>query len=184
LISGPKDTPYENGLFEFHAYFPPDYPNTAPSVLINNTDGGYVRFNPNLYANGKVCLSLLGTWSGQEGEKWNPQTSTFLQVMVSIQSLILVDDPYFNEPGYEYEMKTLSGKKKSQEYNEEKQYQTMLCAMIQMIQKPPIGFEEVVKEHFTRKKEEIIARTLKWEQNATLHKAKITENRNKLLLLL
>jgi len=184
LISGPKDTPYENGLFEFHAYFPPDYPNTAPSVLINNTDGGNVRFNPNLYANGKVCLSLLGTWSGQEGEKWNPQTSTFLQVMVSIQSLILVDDPYFNEPGYEYEMKTLSGKKKSQEYNEEKQYQTMLCAMIQMIQKPPIGFEEVVKEHFTRKKEEIIARTLLWKERASLHKAKITENRNKLLLLL
>lgn len=184
LISGPKDTPYENGLFEFHAYFPADYPNTAPSVLINNTDGGNVRFNPNLYANGKVCLSLLGTWSGQEGEKWNPQTSTFLQVMVSIQSLILVDDPYFNEPGYEYEMKTLSGKKKSQEYNEEKQYQTILCAMIQMIQNPPIGFEEVVKEHFTRKKEEIIARTLLWEERASLHKAKITENRNKLLLLL
>jgi hypothetical protein len=35
-----------------------------------------VRFNPNLYINGKVCLSLLGTWSGPS---WNPKTSTLLQ---------------------------------------------------------------------------------------------------------
>ena len=28
------------------------------------TGGNKVRFNPNLYDSGKVCLSLLGTWSG------------------------------------------------------------------------------------------------------------------------
>ena len=43
---------------------------------------------------GKVCLSLLGTWAGPG---WNPAKSTLLQVLVSIQSLILVPDPYFNE---------------------------------------------------------------------------------------
>ena len=33
------------------------------------------RFNPNLYADGKVCLSLLGTWHGGDAtEKWDPQT--------------------------------------------------------------------------------------------------------------
>ena len=47
IISGPKDTPYENGLFEFHAYFPIDYPNSVPQVVINTTDHGKVRFNPN-----------------------------------------------------------------------------------------------------------------------------------------
>lgn len=46
-----------------------------------------------------VCLSLLGTWSGAEGENWNKDTSTLLQVLVSVQSLILVPEPYFNEPG-------------------------------------------------------------------------------------
>ena len=46
-------------------------------------------------------MSLLGTWQGQREEMWCEKTSTFLQVMVSIQSLILVPDPYFNEPGYE-----------------------------------------------------------------------------------
>ena len=26
------------------------------------TGAGTIRFNPNLYSNGTVCLSLLGTW--------------------------------------------------------------------------------------------------------------------------
>ena len=43
LIVGPKDTPYHNGLFEFHAYFPNEYPGIVPQVLINTTDNGKVR---------------------------------------------------------------------------------------------------------------------------------------------
>jgi hypothetical protein len=31
----------------------------------------------------------------------NGQTSSFLQALVSILSLLLVSEPYFNEPGYE-----------------------------------------------------------------------------------
>lgn len=166
VIAGPKNTPYENGLFEFHVYLPTDYPNTAPSVLINTTDGGKVRFNPNLYANGKVCLSLLGTWSGSGGEVWNKQTSSLLQVLVSIQSLILVDDPYFNEPGYEKYMKDEKFIQASKAYNEEKQISTINLAMINMIKNPIIGFEDVVKEHFTKKKEEILNRMEIWIQNA------------------
>lgn len=39
------------------------------------------RFNPNLYADGKVCLSLLGTWHGGDAtEKWDPQHSNLFQV--------------------------------------------------------------------------------------------------------
>ena len=55
-----------------------------------------MRFNPNLYNCGKVCLSLLGTWPGRPEEQWTSQ-STLLQVLVSIQSMILVELPYFNE---------------------------------------------------------------------------------------
>ena len=42
--------------------------------------GATVRFNPNLYNCGKVCLSLLGTWSGAKGETWDPSASSTLQV--------------------------------------------------------------------------------------------------------
>jgi ubiquitin-protein ligase len=162
LITGPKDTPYHNGIFEFHAYFPQDYPNSPPQVLLNTTNGGNFRFNPNLYACGKVCLSLLGTWSGQEGEKWNKDISTFLQVIVSIQSLILVEEPYFNEPGWEKQMHTEQGKVKSFEYKDKIRNGTMLIAILNQLKNPPQGFEEFTKEHFSLKKDEIINTVEGW----------------------
>jgi len=138
MITGPLETPYAGGCFLFDIFFPNAYPNTAPLVNLQTTGNGSVRFNPNLYNTGKgthinqdlcsiwcfwldttlVCLSLLGTWSGAEGENWNKDTSTLLQVLVSIQSLILVPMPYFNEPGYERSMHTPEGKKQNQAYNE------------------------------------------------------------------
>lgn len=33
-----------------------DYPGKAPSVTATTTNGGRCRFNPNIYAGGKVCL--------------------------------------------------------------------------------------------------------------------------------
>jgi baculoviral IAP repeat-containing protein 6 len=50
------------------------------NLIAQCTGGGAVRFNPNLYNCGKVCLSLLGTWTGKEGEGWNAEVSTALQV--------------------------------------------------------------------------------------------------------
>lgn len=99
LITGPSDTPYANGCFELDVYFPMDYPLAPMLINLETTGRRTVRFNPNLYNDGKVCLSVLNTWHGRPEEKWNAQTSSFLQVLVSIQSLILVPEPYFNEPG-------------------------------------------------------------------------------------
>lgn len=65
VIIGPTSTPYENGIFEFDVFCGPDFPNKPPQVQFRTTGGGRVNFNPNLYADGKVCLSLLGTWSGK-----------------------------------------------------------------------------------------------------------------------
>ncbi|EMD42244.1 hypothetical protein CERSUDRAFT_147934, partial [Gelatoporia subvermispora B] len=99
MIAGPEGTPYAGGLFEFDCFIPLEYPHKPPLMHLRTTGGGTVRFNPNLYNNGKVCLSLLGTWPGRPEEQWSPK-STLLQVVVSIQSMILIDLPYFNEPGY------------------------------------------------------------------------------------
>jgi len=49
LITGPEDTPYECGLFEFDILLPEDYPHSPPLVHFATTGGGRVRFNPNLY---------------------------------------------------------------------------------------------------------------------------------------
>ena len=75
-------------MFDF--FFPGKYPNSPPTVNFRTTGGGSVRFNPNLYNCGKVCLSLLGTWEGAQGEQWN-ETSTVLQVSKEPTRLLLTD---------------------------------------------------------------------------------------------
>jgi ubiquitin-protein ligase len=170
LISGPKDTPYENGLFEFHAFIPDGYPNKVPEVLFNTTGQGdrKFRFNPNLYDTGKVCLSLLGTWnSGNLSEKWNSETSSFLQILVSIQSLILVEEPYFNEPGYEAQINTPQGKNSCIQYNNNIYAQTINLAMINQIKNPIPEFEDVIKNHFKLKKNQIINQVDNWMSKYT-----------------
>ena len=82
----------------FDVFIPLEYPNCPPLVQFLTTGRGQFRFNANLYRDGKVCLSLLGTWSGPG---WEPQTSTLLQVFLSIQSMIMCADAYYNEPGFD-----------------------------------------------------------------------------------
>ena len=161
MISGPEETPYSNGLFIFDAKFPVDYPTKAPRVNLQTTGAGSVRFNPNLYNCGKVCLSLLGTWSGQSAENWSTQ-STFLQVLVSIQSLILVPEPYYNEPGYEEEMHTSRGRIKSRAYNKTIREATIMWGMLDHLRKPSLAFESVIRNHFSFKKEEIMRQIERW----------------------
>jgi ubiquitin-conjugating enzyme E2 Z len=96
LIIGPQGTPYRNGFFHFRAEYPVNYPWSPPAVLIRNTNQGTVRFGPNLYSNGRVCLSILGTWPGPG---WLP-SQTMSSTFVSIQSL-LSEYPYLNEPSFE-----------------------------------------------------------------------------------
>jgi len=164
LIAGPVDTPYENGLFLFDIYYPPEFPNVPPHVLLKTTGGGTVRFNPNLYACGKVCLSLLGTWNGPG---WDPKESTLYQILLSISSLIFIDKPYFNEPGYEKNINTAHGEKTSTEYNEKLMPSTIEWAMIDMIRNPPPGYEEIIKTHFKYKGCKIIETIDGWINKCT-----------------
>jgi ubiquitin-protein ligase len=83
MVAGAKGTPYANGLFVYDILIDDNYPNNPPKMNLSTTGAGKVRFNPNLYACGKVCLSLLGTWRGHASENWDPKISTLLQVLVS-----------------------------------------------------------------------------------------------------
>ncbi|CAZ79921.1 unnamed protein product [Tuber melanosporum] len=98
-ILGPPDTPYEFGFFEFALKFGRDYPTKAPTVTALTTNSGRCRFNPNIYAVGKVCLSILGTWRGDRGEEWS-SAQGLESILISIQSL-MSSNPYENEPGFE-----------------------------------------------------------------------------------
>ena len=164
LITAPMDTPYGGGCFLFDVYMPSNYPSGPPKANLQTTGGKTVRFNPNLYNDGYVCLSLLGTWEGDASESWNAAHSTLLQLAVSMQSLIFVPEPYFNEPGYESSIGTDNGKAQSDSYNKNIEAQTIRWAMVDMLKNPPKGFEEVIKTHFSLRKDAILANIEKWEK--------------------
>jgi hypothetical protein len=44
---------------------------------------------------------LFDIYLGNATENWDPKVSTLLQVLVSIQAIIMSEDVYFNEPGFE-----------------------------------------------------------------------------------
>ena len=82
-IEGPVGTPYEDGLFLFDVHFKDNYPKKPPLVHYISYCKG--KLNPNLYEDGLVCLSLLGTWDGKKEETWNAKASTFLQVCAMVE---------------------------------------------------------------------------------------------------
>lgn len=159
LITGPAGTPYANGCFIFDIFFPLDYPNSPPKMNLETTGRRTFRFNPNLYQCGKICLSILNTWSG---ERWNPKSSSLLQVLVSIQSLILVPDPFFNEPGWESSIGTPKGDKSTRQYNNNIYDKCVKFAMTDQLQNPPELFKDVIKNHFWLKKSEICQQIEGW----------------------
>ena len=63
MIVGPAKTPYEDGLFAFDVQLPANFPSLPP--VFHYLSYCNERLNPNLYEDGKVCVSLLGTWSGK-----------------------------------------------------------------------------------------------------------------------
>lgn len=102
LIIGPSDTPYEYAPFVIDFHLGSSYPQSPPEAFFHSWTAGTGPVNPNLYEDGKICLSLLGTWHTDErNESWSPAKSTLLQVLVSIMGLVLVKDPYYNEAGYD-----------------------------------------------------------------------------------
>ncbi|XP_017642543.1 probable ubiquitin-conjugating enzyme E2 25 isoform X2 [Gossypium arboreum] len=152
VIIGAEGTPYHDGLFFFDVFFPASYPKGPPQVYYHS---GGLRLNPNLYSCGKVCLSLLNTWSGNKNEKWIPGMSTMLQVLVSIQALILNQDPYFNEPGWAHHRGTPQGELLSRQYNEDT-FILSLKTMIYSMRRPPKHFEDFVVGHFYRRAQDIL----------------------------
>ena len=151
VIVGAAGTPYHDGLYFFDFSFPPDYPTRPPHVYYRSHG---LRLNPNMYANGRVCLSLLNTWTGKKSEKWNPNESTVLQILVSIQALVLNEKPYFNEPGHSMLGRAI-WEKKSQAYNEDV-FLLSCKTMLFLLRRPPRNFEVFVGNHFRDRADSIL----------------------------
>ncbi|CAK1547052.1 unnamed protein product [Leptosia nina] len=143
MIAGPSRTPYEGGLFVFDVQLGGEYPRAPPLCHYHSYCSD--RLNPNLYEDGKVCVSLLGTWSGRGVEVWG-KDSSLLQVIVSLQGLILNAEPYFNEAGYEKQKGTQQGTENSRMYNEMVLLK-LVQSMTKMALNPPQPFREEILQH-------------------------------------
>ena len=128
IICGPEDSPYYGGAFCFEARFPDDYP-FSPPVFNYLTNDGRTRFNPNLYKNGKVCLSLLNTW---QGEPWSGVQS-LSSVLQCIQTAVLHGEPLRNEPAYS----TLSVHNDFAVYNRMVFHSVIETAILSNLAEPP-----------------------------------------------
>lgn len=96
MIVGPKNTPYENGYFFFLFDFPSNYPYSPPKVTFLNYSNR-IRYNPNYYNCGKVCLSVLNTWKGESWSSCQTISSILLILCITFQ-----EKPIYNEPGISF----------------------------------------------------------------------------------
>ena len=143
MIVGPDDTPYYGGFYFFEIQFPYNYP-FSPPKLNYLTNDGYIRFNPNLYTNGKVCISILNTW---HGEQWS-SCQTLTSVLLTVCS-ILNNNPLVNEPGIQSTHIDIPN------YNRIIKFSNLSVAVCDMINKTRLlpqfeTFYPIMKEHFLK----------------------------------
>jgi ubiquitin-conjugating enzyme E2 Z len=142
LIVGPPDTPYSGGFFVFSWDFRGNFPFTPPLVRILSTDGGRVRFNPNLYSDGKVCLSMLGTF----GNDWSA-VITSEKIIESIRGLVMTAVPFYNEPGYERESR-VSTAAVVENYTRKIRHEVLRVAVVQAMESLISPSESLLYEPF------------------------------------
>tara|TARA_Y200000002_G_scaffold383256_1_gene404486 strand:+ start:1007 stop:1747 length:741 start_codon:yes stop_codon:yes gene_type:complete len=137
MIVGPSDTPYFGGYYFFEFTYPNNYPHSPPSVLYQ-TNGDQIRFNPNLYKNGKVCISLLNTW---KGDQWTScqSISTILLALCTL----LCDKPLLNEPGIMEKHKDFN------KYNSIIKFKNLEIACLHLINKKEGYYLEKFEKFYT-----------------------------------
>lgn len=151
MIVGPSETPYFGGFYFFEFTYPNDYPHSPPKVKYC-TNGNDIRFNPNLYKCGKVCVSLLNTW---RGEQWT-SCQSISTVLLTLCTL-LCKDPLLNEPG------VLKGHRDIHSYNEIIEYSNISIAVCDIVRKKkgvylPFfeNFYPYVKENFNKNYDKLL----------------------------
>lgn len=151
LIIGPSETPYFGGNYFFEFNYPADYPHSPP-VVKYWTNGNNIRFNPNLYVCGKVCVSLLNTW---RGDQWT-SCQSISTVLLTLCTL-LCKNPLLNEPGVDNDHRDLKA------YDEIIQFANLDIAVCDIVDKKPgvfvpffENFYPFVKENFQKNVDKFI----------------------------
>ena len=153
MIVGPKDSLYEGGFLFFKIKFPKNYPFSPPDISYVSRNN--IRIHPNIYVGGnkhgggKVCLSILGTWSGPKWTSIMDITTIFL----TIQSL-LDNNPLHHEPGQENNNTHININ-----YNEVIRYETINTLLLKNMYDVPNSFEcfkDEMDEEYQKNKSKIM----------------------------
>ena len=143
MFIGPSDSPYSGGFFYFDVKFPKGYYFEPPNLTFLTAEfKEKCRLHPNLYQNGKVCLSTLNTWGANE---WSPAL-TVEKIFLTIQ-MLLDNNPIAHEPGHEH---CKSDSTESTNYRTVALYRTLETAVIGMLRRSdvPEKFRAVMKSYF------------------------------------
>jgi ubiquitin-protein ligase len=83
FMKGPKDTPFEDGIFKLSIYLPEDYPFKAPKIKFITK-----MYHPNISEEGTICIDILK-------DQWS-SALRLNTVILSISSLLVNPNP--NDP--------------------------------------------------------------------------------------
>lgn len=151
LLVGPSHTPYFGGYYFFSIIFPEDYP-FSPVKVRTLTQDGKTRFNPNMYIEGKVCLSILNTW--HDGPQWSG-IQTLESVLLVIMSDVLTSNPLENEPAF----RNCGMSTESLVYNRMLWHANLYTAIYSILTNPPPYaklFSNEIRAEFETHKSEIL----------------------------
>ena len=147
-IVGTEDTPYFGGYYLFKFTFPNTYPFEPPDVKFLTNDG-ITRYNPNLYKDdngkgGRVCVSLLNTWSG---EQWTACQN--IRSVALAMCTLLNNKPLLNEPGVAESHPDLNN------YSQIIKFKNLEFAVCSLLLNPTIIphcslFYDIMVEHFLK----------------------------------
>jgi len=76
------------------------------------------------------------------------------------------DEVYFNEPGFEHERGSIEGQGKDQGYVNIVRYCNIKYAMIQQLQHPHPGTEQIIRRHFLVNRSAVMAGCEAWIKSA------------------
>ena len=108
MILGPKDSPYEDGVFELELFLPEEYPMAAPKVRFLTK-----IYHHNIDSLGRICLDILK-------DKWSPALQ-IRTVLISIQALLSApnpDDPLSEKVASEWKRDEAAALNTAKEYTE------------------------------------------------------------------
>lgn len=149
MIIGPSDTPYQNGYYFFKLEYPEEYPFVPPKVTFYNNDKN-TRFHPNLYRNGKVCLSILNTWNGEQWTSCQNISTVLLTILSVLNNTPLLNEPGITKSHRDYDNYNLLITYKNIEHS-------VLSNLIDFIDTSSIFrcFKDEIAQHFIKSKEQI-----------------------------